>query len=41
MPAASKAKWLSINTGQIDVPAVELFALIARRRPDLIGMLRS
>jgi hypothetical protein len=40
MPAAGKAKWLSINTGQIDVPAAELFTLIARR-PDLIGMPRS
>jgi len=41
MPAAGKAKWLSINTAQIDVPAAELFAVITRRRPDLIGMPRS
>jgi hypothetical protein len=40
MPAAGKAKWLSINTAQIDVPAADLFAAIARHRPDLVGVQR-
>jgi hypothetical protein len=38
MPAAGKAKWLSINMAQIDVPAAALFAVIERHRPDLVGM---
>ena len=36
MPVAGRAKWLSINTAQIDVPEAELFAVIARHRPDLV-----
>ena len=40
MPAAGKAKWLLINTAQIDVPAAELFAVIARHRPDLVSVQR-
>ena len=40
MPAAGKAKWLLINTAQIDVPAADIFAVIARHRPDLVSMQR-
>jgi len=41
MPAAGKAKWLLIDMAQIDVPAAELFAVIARHRPDLVSMQRA
>ena len=35
------AKRLVIDTRQIDVPAADLFAVIARHRPDLVGKPRS
>lgn len=41
MPVAGKAKKLLINMAQIDVPAGELFAVIARHRPDLVSVSRS
>jgi hypothetical protein len=40
MPAAGKTKWLLINTAQIDVPAADIFAVIACHRPDLGSMQR-
>jgi hypothetical protein len=39
-PAGGKAKRLVIDTAQIDVPAADLFAVIARHRPDLVSMPR-
>jgi hypothetical protein len=41
MPAGGKAKRLVIDTAQIDVPAADLFAVIGRHRPDLVGMRQS
>jgi len=34
---AGDAKWLMIDTRQIDVPAADLYAVIARHRPDLVS----
>jgi len=38
---AGDAKWLMIDTRQIDVPAADLYAVIARHRPDLVNKPRS
>jgi len=38
---AGDAKRLMIDTRQIDVPAADLFAVVARHRPDLVGKPRS
>jgi hypothetical protein len=38
---AGDAKWLMIDTRQIDVPAADLYAVIARHRPDLVSKPRS
>jgi len=38
---AGDAKRLVIDTRQIDVPAADLFAVVARHRPDLVGKPRS
>jgi hypothetical protein len=38
---AGDVKCLVIDTAQIDVPAADLRAVIARRRPDLVSMPRS
>jgi hypothetical protein len=37
---AGDAKWLMIDTRQIDVPAADLHAVIARHRPDLVSVPR-
>jgi len=41
MPTAGKAKRLVIDTAHIDVPTADLFAVIARHRPDLVSVPRS